>query len=158
MARYDIVGQKECECGCGGIIQLKGWHFEKYGVIPRFILGHNPITRFKNGNKANWKGGEIKCNGYILVYQPNHPQANAMGKGYVRRVRLKMEEQLGRYLEDRELVHHINGIKDDDRLENLVILTRSKHSSIHSKETTKGRERNSIGQFIKVDDANEISA
>ena len=147
MSRFDIVGTKECECGCGEIIQLKGWHYEKHGVIPRFIVGHNPAVYFKKGNKGNWKGGRIKCNGYWLIYKPDHPKANVMGKGYVREQRLIMEEHLGRYLENNEVVHHINGIRDDNRMENLIILNHSQHLSIHHGGTA--QPRNGKGQFIK---------
>ncbi len=38
--------------------------------------------------------------------------------------RFVLEEHLGRYLESGEIVYHINGKSDDDRLENLEIITR----------------------------------
>ena len=156
MSRYDIVGTKECECGCGTVIPLRGWHYEKHGIIPRFIVGHNHARYFKKGNKQTWKGGEVWQNGYILVYQPDHPYHNSQGKGYVRRARLVMEKCLGRYLEKSEVIHHINGIRDDDRIENLIILTNSKHLSIHHKGTIQSRNRN--GQFVKEVMSNDTSA
>ena len=45
-----------------------------------------------------------------------------------------MEQQLGRKLSKNEVVHHINGNKEDNRLENLEVLTPSEHSLEHSKK------------------------
>jgi DNA-directed RNA polymerase specialized sigma24 family protein len=46
--------------------------------------------------------------------------------------RLIMEEHLGRELETSEHVHHINGNKRDNRIENLVVLTKSEHAKVHA--------------------------
>lgn len=79
---------------------------------------------------ANWKGGRIyKTDGYVLVLTKDHPKADRYG--YVREHRLVMEKHLGRYLESNEIVHHINGKKDDNRIENLHLCTRSEHIKLH---------------------------
>lgn len=76
----------------------------------------------------NWKGGKyIDTDGYIRVYNPNHPYA--MSDGYVREHRLVMEQKLGRYLMPLEDVHHINRNKQDNRVENLELIPHYKHSS-----------------------------
>lgn len=68
----------------------------------------------------NWKGGRMKVRGgYIEIWCPDHP--NARGGKYVREHRLVMEQKLGRYLTKDEVVHHKNGIRDDNRLENLEL-------------------------------------
>lgn len=75
------------------------------------------------GSKAPyWKGGRYKDNtsGYILLYNPKHSCASK--KGYVREHRLIMEKFLGRYLKKNELVHHKNGVKDDNRIQNLEMI------------------------------------
>ena len=86
----------------------------------------------RNGKLAsNWKGGRRIANkaGYINIHKPDHP--NTTKEGYVMEHRLKMEKKLGRYLEKTEIVHHINGIKDDNRLKNLQLMSGKKE---HSKE------------------------
>lgn len=69
--------------------------------------------------------------GYILVYLPNHPRA--IKKGYIFEHRFVMESKLGRYLFPDEVVHHINGIKTDNRIENLELYTNSKHIKLEHK-------------------------
>jgi hypothetical protein len=77
----------------------------------------------------NWKGGKFKQDGYILIYKPKHPFAN---KGYVFEHRLVIEQILGRYLKPEERVHHINGVKDDNRPKNLMYFANeSDHQKYH---------------------------
>lgn len=81
---------------------------------------------FPSGHGPCWKGGRsTNGNGYIQIFMPTHPSCSS--DGYVLEHRLVMEKQLGRYLERRELVHHINGIRDDNRIENLKIVSRNNH-------------------------------
>lgn len=82
----------------------------------------------RSGEKhPDWKGGRtIDRHGYVLAYYPNHPRAR-MGR-YVFEHRLVMEKHLGRYLTHTEVVHHKNGVKADNRLENLELFdTNAKH-------------------------------
>ena len=81
----------------------------------------------------NWKGGKrYHSSGYIEIYCPNHPSANS--GGYVLEHRLVMEKQIDRYLSPDEIVHHINGNKQDNKIENLMLLTASEHQSMHTKK------------------------
>lgn len=84
---------KLCECGCKQPVT-----YNKYRPC-RFIHGHN----------QKGKGGRIIIRGYILIRKPEHPFANKIG--YVREHRLVMEEYLDRYLDPKEVVHHITSIK-----------------------------------------------
>ncbi len=71
-------------------------------------------------NNPFWHGGKtLHERGYILIRTPNHPNANM--RGYVSEHRLVIEKKIGRHLSSQEVVHHINGIKDDNRLENLEL-------------------------------------
>ena len=77
----------------------------------------------RGGDKSpNWQGGRRhRSDGYVQIYQSEHP--SRVGK-YIFEHRLVMEEHLRRYLESWEIVHHINGIRDDNRIENLELLPR----------------------------------
>lgn len=93
----------------------------------------SPKTEFKKGidigeNSPNWKGGRSNNgSGYITIATPiGHPC-----KRYrIFEHRFVMEKHLGRFLDSREIVHHINGIRNDNRIENLQLM---ESSSIHIK-------------------------
>lgn len=74
-------------------------------------------------------------NGYLIEYVKDYNK-----KGNVKQHRRIMEEHLGRKLTKDEVVHHINGNKSDNRIENLQVMSRGEHSSLHRKqEKEKGK-------------------
>lgn len=68
-------------------------------------------------------------NGYVLIKAPDHPRAGVRN-GRVREHLLVMEESLGRMLLPGEEVHHMNGIRSDNRLENLELWCRSQPAGV----------------------------
>lgn len=110
-------------------------------------LAHNPFKGRKHSDETkakmreaaarrtprwklpSWTGGRITDkNGYIQIYRPDHPCAVS---GYILEHRLIMAETLGRPLTDAEEVHHKNEIRNDNRPENLDVMTKSEHSRLH---------------------------
>ena len=75
--------------------------------------------------------GRRKYKGYVEIYKPNHPNSNS--HGYIREHRFLVSEHIVRPLTTDEDVHHINGIKDDNRLENLQLILKSEHTKLHHK-------------------------
>jgi hypothetical protein len=82
-----------------------------------------------------WKGGRIvNKDGYIEIYCLNHPNARKHTR-YILEHRLVMEKHLGRHLTRSEVVHHKNGVKDDNRIENLELF---ENNGRHLEVTLKG--------------------
>lgn len=71
-----------------------------------------------------WKGGRNKTgDGYIQLWNPKHPNSDPYGR--VLEHTVVMSEMIGRPLKDSEFVHHKNGIRDDNRPENLELWTKN---------------------------------
>ena len=98
-----------------------------YGRPPRFCSKKCSCkwTAMNRTGKTAFKGRRLTINGYIAIFQPDHP--NAPKSGYIMEHRLVMEGHLGRLLSREEVVHHLNGQKADNRLENLALLPKREH-------------------------------
>lgn len=93
-----------------------------------------PLDREHNGRPAR-----MDDKGYVMVYQPDHPNKSFSGWQYEHR--LVVENVIGRYLRTDEAVHHINGVKHDNRPENLEVLSPAEHSKITVRELWEQIER-----------------
>lgn len=99
----------------------------------KFQKGHfvSEETRKKIG-QANFKTGKVKhktLNRWYL-YKPNHPFA--YNNGYIEQSRFIMEQIIGRFLEKKEVIHHINGKTNDDNQENLMLFSSNpEHMKFH---------------------------
>jgi len=79
--------------------------------------------------KIRGNGGRYKDGGYIKIKSPGHPYGDH--NHYVQEHRLIVEKNLGRYLDPQEVVHHINHIRTDNRIENLMVMSKTEHMSLH---------------------------
>jgi len=82
----------------------------------------------KASEHPHWRGGRYLTRGYVKVYMPNWPSADSNGGVYEHRY--VVECALGRQLKPYEHVHHKNRDKQDNRLENLEVVSGSKHATI----------------------------
>lgn len=80
---------------------------------------------------GHWRGGKTRHKaGYIMVRLPGHPRAKTGGGYYVFEHILVMEDHLGRHLFPDESIHHINGVRDDNRIENLELWVKAQPAGI----------------------------
>lgn len=97
----------------------------------------------RNGQKTGVQSKQYKPrltkDGYFRMYSGKHPYSNGRKEIHVHV--MVMEKHIGRALQADECVHHINGIKTDNRLENLELMKHAEHSREHSIELTKTRHR-----------------
>ena len=90
----------------------------------------------KGEKNASWKGGKTEDKGYIVIKTHDHPNRNKAN--YIQEHRLVAEKSLGRYLTKQELIHHINEILTDNRLENLYLFkNKGEHTKYHMTKNNK---------------------
>ncbi|EKQ70362.1 hypothetical protein OsccyDRAFT_0645 [Leptolyngbyaceae cyanobacterium JSC-12] len=72
-------------------------------------------------------------NGYRVIYKPEHARAMKSENwlGYVYEHILVAENSINRKIRENEVVHHLNGIRDDNRSVNLIVIENSQHTKLH---------------------------
>ena len=118
----------------GEQLGLKSKHVAK--IMKRLNIPRRPKTGAPMDRNVFWKGGRvIDKGGYVLLKTETHPHADK--HGYIREHRLVMERSLGRYLKPKEVVHHKNGQRADNRIENLELFD---HNGTHMALEWTGRK------------------
>lgn len=121
------------DCGkCRWVAVLK--HNNLMPVNERCPSCANKIngSNHRGDKNHSWKGGEYRHQGYVMVLSPKHPRARK--DGHVKRAILVLEKHLRRFIPREMDVHHINGVKDDDRPENLIELSHKEHAAYHQEQ------------------------
>lgn len=91
-----------------------------------YQIGRHP--RQLGADNHNWKGGRWHgAKGYAFVWAPGHPKAHG---NYVYEHVIVWEKSHGTILPDGYVIHHLNGVRDDNRSENLVALLRKGHARL----------------------------
>ena len=125
---------------------IEKWHKENKGTVPYknrykkisisnkgriwgipFKEGHQTWNKGKlhltKERNPNWKGGKAFMGGYWFI--------RVATGNYKKLSRINMEKHLRRNLSSNDIVHHVNGDKTDDRIENLQLMTRKEHINLH---------------------------
>jgi hypothetical protein len=99
--------------GCESKHLARGFCSKHYAAFKAWLDKDRAVENRAKQNKHKDKEG------YVLLYMPDHP--NCSVKGHYSEHRLVMEQMIGRYLVKGENVHHKNGIRNDNRPENLEL-------------------------------------
>lgn len=109
-----------------------------HSTVSRMLkeIGIEPDNRFQalsSERNPCWKGGKTTSSGYIAI-------SSKSKEGYRKREhQIVMEHFLGRPLQKNEVVHHIDGDKTNNRINNLALMDVSAHARLHSLERWKNK-------------------
>ena len=135
---------KHCKA-CGKIFQPKRKEQILCSVLCRQKFNGAKVKGKNTGRRKKQYKERLTKDGYLRRYAPDHPYAN--GRKEIMVHVLVMEMHIGRALRETECIHHKNGIKTDNRLENLELMDHSEHSRMHNRILAKRRQRTEDGKF-----------
>lgn len=109
--------------GCTEPENAKGLCHPHYYRVRRYGDPNYPVQRQRSRKKPGDPKGWINDQGYRLLMMPGHPNSDKMGR--IREHILIMSEYLGRPLLSHENIHHKNGVRNDNRIDNLELWSKS---------------------------------
>lgn len=122
-----------CLCGCGRttpVAKCSNGRSQVIGEHTRYCHGHA---------KRNTGLPHRGVRGYVMISMPDHPNAAANGKVYEHV--LVASRAMGKPLPKGAVVHHVNGLRWDNRPENLVVCQdESYHKLLHKRMRQLGRD------------------
>jgi hypothetical protein len=119
-------GGKYCSLDCSKDMHIGVKRSEETRQRMSAAIKNSPnLKPLKGKDNPSWNGGRYLSNGYWWL---------SLDEGKVAEHRHVMSVHLGRELLPEEIVHHINHDKQDNRIENLEIMTRSEHMDEHRPE------------------------
>lgn len=130
MQRYEQQQQHAC-VGCGAVVSRKA-------VRCQFCEQEHRIGLHEGADSVHYKGGRsIDKHGYVQILLPREERK---GRRYRAEHTLVWERANGKIVPRGWVIHHINGTKTDNRLENLVAVSRSEHNHRHDDQERRIRE------------------
>jgi len=110
-----------CECECGVIKSVTGSSLKSGKSLGCRSCSLTCVLRARARVRT---GRSVTSSGYIFLRSEGHPKATRSGQYILEHV-LVMEQSLRRYLVKGENIHHKNGIRNDNRIENLELWSTS---------------------------------
>ena len=136
--RKGVRQKRKCiHCDDGVVEYYYGGRFKGYR---KTCERHCDYGMRRGALAKNWKGGRVKRQGYVYLLDESRYEKRGFSR-YKAEHQIIAEAKYGRKINKDELVHHLNGVRDDNRPENLVIIKRKGHETWTYAKTLQERIR-----------------